>query len=172
MDSRKIRIRINWNYPLLISACLLCLASEISAMQDITATGSWSLTIDVNDLQGTAGSNLNSSYESITNQVEIDVSGIILPTENWRVDVRKSDIAWSGNFQLSIVRTGDGTGIPVLSGISEGTVYQEVTDTAQSFFEGFGNRNAIPIQLKIDNVSVAIPAEIYSTTVIYTIVAI
>ena len=109
-----------------------------------------------------AGSDLTASYESASDQILVDVSAA-----SWRVDIRKADTTWHGNFQLFVRRTSDGIGGNPISG---GTTYQEITGTDQSFFNGNDKLRQINVQLKLDNVSLQIPADTYSTTVHYTIV--
>lgn len=77
---------------------------------DISVSGSWSWTINANDLISGAGSNLKSSYESDSNAVSINISGATSDTDKWRVDVSKIDTYWPSNFTLYIKRTSDGVG--------------------------------------------------------------
>lgn len=126
----------------------------------IDVTGSWSVTIDASDLQSGAGSDLNPSYESASNAVTIDINGG--KKDTWRVDVKRVDTKWHGNFHLYVRRTSNG-------GLSGGTSYKEVTDTDQGFFSG-DFRKTVDIQLKLGGVSVQIPPATYITTVYYTVV--
>lgn len=145
-----------------VMAVLLLVTVEMEAIQ-IVVTGSWTRTIDAADLQGLAGSDLNPVYESATNQIGIDIrqTGTI-----WKVDIKKVDTSWHGNFHLFIRRTSNGSGSGSISG---GTTYQEVTDADQAFFSGDDTRNFIDVQLRLEGVSVQIPQDSYSTTVYYTV---
>ena len=130
----------------------------------ITVTGSWMLTISTGDLQGGAGSDLNPTYESATDQIIIDIgSG---KNDYWRVDVSKIDFNWDSQMLLSVKRTSDGSGGGFISG---GTNYLLITDTDQEFFNGFKKIDDIAIQLQLDGISLEIPEDTYSTTVYYTI---
>lgn len=133
--------------------------------QDITVTGSWSGSIDGSDLQSGAGSDLVDTYESLSDQIIIDVTGAGM--NSWRVDVSKVDGNWDGNFHLYVRRTSDGIGMGPING---GTAYQEVMDTDQSFFDSQQSRTDIHVQLKLNGVSVQIPPDAYSTTVYYTVI--
>ncbi len=134
---------------------------------DITATGNWSETIDASDLIGGAGSDLTSTYESASAQTSITITNTQNNVDDWRVDVRRADTTWHGNFTLSVQRTGDGTGGGSISG---GVSYQAVGTTDASFFSGAGDRTGITVQLKLDGMSVQVPINTYSTTVTFTVV--
>lgn len=134
---------------------------------DLTASGTWSPTTGASDLAAGAGSNLIGSYQSNPDQVTLSVFATSGNTDNWRVDVRRSDTNWHGNLVLSIMRTGDGIGGGSIAG---GFAYQSVGAADSAFFSGAGDRSAIPIQLEISGVSVQIPPSTYSTTVIFTVV--
>ncbi len=150
---------------LLIGLILLC--SKAEAPISITVTGSWSETIDASDLQAGAGSNLNSTYESASNAVSIDISGTAGTGDNWRINVKKVDSVWHDNFNLYVKRTSDGAGSGDISG---GGFYQEVDFDDQSFFSGDNDRSNINVQLKVDGVSVQVPPNNYATTIYYTVV--
>lgn len=141
------------------------LAIETHAIQ-IIVSGSWTRTIDSSDLQGPAGSDLNSVYESASDQISIEIRQT---STTWRVDVKKTDTNWHGDFRLYVRRTSNGSGSGSISG---GTTYLEVTDTDQAFFNGSSTRNFIEVQLKLEGVSVQVPQDNYSTTLYYTIVEI
>jgi hypothetical protein len=146
----------------------------------ITLTGSWSLSIDQSNLQGGAGSDFVSTYESATNQVTISINKIVYGnffdwfiSYNWRVAVRKSDINWldpvrspSVHFHIEAQRTGNGTGFGSISG---GTSYQEITDSDLLFFSGSMRRLNIPVQYRLSDVSVLMPVNSYSTNILYTL---
>jgi len=152
---------------IVIFALIGLVAAPLAWAATITVTGSWSETIDVSDLQGGAGSDLANTYTSASNAVSIDVG--VSGRQTWRVDVYKIDSTWHTNLHLYVRRTSDGTGHSA-SWVSGGTSYQEVTGTAQSFFNGERSRSGITVQLQLTGVSVSVPAHTYSTTVYYTAV--
>ncbi len=134
----------------------------------ILIIGSWSLSISSADLITGAGSDINNSFVSISNQVMIDITDINTFENNWRIDVHKTDVIWDTNIQLFIARTGEGNGNEK-STISGGLSYQNITDIEQLFFAGRGQRIGVPIQLKFEGITIRLPIGSYSTTIVYTI---
>ncbi len=132
----------------------------------ITVTGSWLETIDKNDLLYGAGSDLQSTYTSVSGQVSIDISGTSGASDAWRVDIRKVDNTWNGNLHPYVMRTSAGTG----GSVSGGTSYQEVTDINTSFFSGSGDVTGINVQLRLAGASIQISPSSYSTVLYYTVV--
>ena len=86
----------------------------------------------------------------------------------WLVEVRRLDYEWHGDLKLFLRRTGDGNHL--YPGIRGGNTYLEVTQQGQFFFEGAGSHQQIPLQLMIKGISVKLPAQSYSTTLIFTLV--
>ena len=165
----KKKIKRTLRYSTLIAIFFVAqLSQNAYAVSDITlAGGNWVVpTIDAADLQSGAGSDLVDTYENTAGV--INISDITTPG-NYRVDVSKADTTWHANFQLSVKRTGDGSGA---GSISNGTTYQQITDTDASFFTGDLDRTTIPLQLQLAGVSVSISPDTYITTVNYTIVEI
>ena len=131
---------------------------------DIVVTGSWFLSIDASDLQAGAGSELEPNYTSASDAVQIDISNTV---GNWGVNVRRTDSNWHSNFILKVKRMSDGTGPGTISGGDAGV---PVTQTDQEFFTGSGDRSEIDVGLTLEEVSVQIPPDTYTTTVYYTVV--
>lgn len=146
----------------LFAVTVLCPKGALS--QSIKVTGSWNEAIDSTDLQGGAGTDLISTYESISNVCDIDITGGA--KKDWRVDVNKTDTLWHANLHLYVRRTSDGTGGGTIAG---GATYQEITDINQTFFTGYDNLRDITIQYQLTGVSVQILPNAYTTTVNYTI---
>jgi len=134
---------------------------------DIAVSGTWTLTSGPSDLAAGAGSDLPPSSESSVDQAAITISNTAGDADNWRVDARRSDTTWNGNLVLWVKRTADGVGGGSITG---GTAYQEVSTTDASFFSGSGDRNGITLQLKLSGVSIQVPPNTYSTSVVYTVV--
>lgn len=151
----------------IILACGLILPARTSHAIDIALTGTWALSIDASDLTGGPGTDLIDTYESTADQITVTISNTAGADDNWRVDIRRTDTTWHGDFGLHVKRTGDGTGGGSISG---GTAYQEVTTSDGAFFSGAGDRTDVPIQLKLTGVSVQVAPDTYSTTVTYTVV--
>jgi hypothetical protein len=152
---------------ILVLAASLVLVTALEAVISITVTGSWSLSIGQVDLQGAAGSDLNPSYESATDQLIMAISGT--GGHTWRVDVKRVDSTWHANFLLYIKRTNGGTAGKgtVYAG---GTEYGLITTSDQTFWTGINDRSGIYLQEKLAGVSCAIPATSYSTTIYFTVV--
>jgi hypothetical protein len=158
--NRPIKIALLFLVPLLFA--VRTAGAEIS----ITVSGDWFEAIDKNDLQAGPGSDLESSYASISGQVTIGISGTSGPQDAWRVDLHKVDGNWHGNLQPYARRTSDGSG----GSVSGGSSYQRVTDISTSFFSGAGDVSDIKVQLSLNNVSIQILPDSYSTVFYYTVV--
>jgi hypothetical protein len=143
----------------------ITICKKIQAI-DIVVTGDWLLTVDALDLQAGAGSDLIDTYESTADAISISISGTAGASDNWRVNVKKADTYWDSSLHLYVQRTSDGTG----GSVSGGTAYQEITDVAQSFFDGSDDVSGIDVQLRLSGVSIQIPPDTYTTTVYYTVV--
>jgi len=130
---------------------------------DIVATGGWSLTVDSADLVSGAGSDLTSTYESAASATDLAVTA----TADYRVDVRRTDGTWDGDFTISARRTQDGSGSGSISG---GTTYLAITTTDAEFFTGNSDRTGVKVQYQLEGMSVSITPDTYSSTVTYTIV--
>lgn len=133
----------------------------------IGATGGWTgLTIGSSDLTGGAGTDLQNSYESTSNATMINITGTVGSDDAWQVQVRKSD-TWPSEVSLQLKRTGDGSGGGTVSG---GNSYIVVGTSDADFFNGTGDRTAIPVQYKISGMSISVPPDNYSTSVTFTVV--
>jgi hypothetical protein len=142
---------MNTRYPIVILIMLVAImtiSQPAWSAVHVFLFGSWTETIDETDLQGGAGSDLNSTYDH-TIAVYI---WIFRGSNNWRLDVRKNDTNWHSNLHLWIS--------------SDGTNYQEVTGTYQQFMTGSGS-GLQPVYLRVTGVSVQVPADTYATTVSY-----
>jgi len=134
----------------------------------VTVTGGYGFVIDQTDLSGGAGSNFNPTHNSPADAVLITVDGMANDSDAWQIQVRKDNTLWQGGLTLRVLRTSSGIGLGTISG---GDVLAlGLTSTEQVFFEGAGNRSAIPVQLILEGVSVLIPVDVYSATLTFTIV--
>ena len=133
--------------------------------QTLTLTGSWSLTIGETDMQGAAGSDLNSTYESAAQQVSIEVDGGPYQ-KNWHVTVGRT--SWSSGIILSVRRQAN-------TRVSGGLTYIEVPDAGSVQFFLSNERKKVQnppiyIQFQLSNVSVSeVEETTYITTVTYTL---
>ncbi len=145
---------------------LLC-TSFISALS-ITTSGGWNLSIDSTDVTGSAGSDLTPTYYSSTDAIIMSISDAIDNSDNWEIQVHKTDTNWHGNLKLALQRTSNGSGGGSISGGD--SLYIELTGTDQYFFEGSGDRTDVDIQFRLTGVSVLVPADSYSTTIYFTVI--
>ena len=145
---------------------LLLLPSPGRAVPDITVSGSWTETVNASDLLAGAGSDLNGTYTSNSNQASINIYNTPGYNEAWRVDVRRSDTSWPGGFTLNTRRTSSGSGIGFITG---GTTYRAVGTSNAYFFNGDYDRSNVAIQFQVTGMSVQVPPATYSTTVVFTV---
>jgi len=150
----------------LLLLALLILSIRIDAHINIYLYGSVSWTITSANLQGGAGTDLVSSYESASNAMRIDIMDA-LDTDTWTVNINKIDISWHDSLHLWARRTSNGEGNGAIDG---GVSYQEITNIDQIFFTGSAQRQFINVQLKVSGLSVHIPTVNYSTTIYYTVI--
>jgi len=141
---------------------ILLLVSYLSA-QSIRVTGEWNYTIPSNDIME-AGEDFSGNYESNLNQVYLDIEY----NRSWRVSVDKNNIDWNNNIRLFTKRTGDGIGSRRVQG---GKNYKRIRNQPKYFFRGERNRFYIPLQYKIERVSVILPANTYVVEIVYTLEA-
>jgi len=147
-------------------ALLALLAASPGHALSFTVSGGWSLTVGTSDLAGPAGSGLEPQYQSAANAVLVDISGALLDTEPWTVTIHRVDVSWDGSLSLSMARTSEGLGAGSISG---GLTLQPLTLTAQTLFQGTGNRSSIQLQLELDGVSVSIGSRILAAQVVFTL---
>jgi hypothetical protein len=153
-------------FIIFLLAPLFFVPQTAHAAISITVTGSWVETIDKNDLLSGAGSDLQTTYTSVSGQISIDISGTSGASDAWRVDIRKVDDNWNNNLYPYVMRISDGTG----GSVSGGASYQEVSDINTSFFSGSGDVTGINVQLRLTGASIQIPPASYSTVFYYTVV--
>jgi hypothetical protein len=160
----------------------LLLISTLGKAQTLTVTGSWAPTL--NDVRpSVAGSDYSAVTESLPNQVQLGVSEYLLLAllSKYDISVKKTGNLPSG-AKLYVRRSGDGTtnsGSVTLGSYSGGLSYIEVTNSGQQLFRinvtlslslpitlSFQN---IPIQYKLEGLSVTQPTGNHNVTVTYTV---
>ena len=146
---------------------VLLAAGSAVAVIDITVTGSWTQSIDKNNLTGGAGTNLTSTYTSSQNINLIDITGQTSKWDNWQVNIKRIDTTWNSNLLVFARRTSNGKGKGSISG---GLAYIQVTQSDTTFFTGAGDRSTITIQLQLTGASLTIPPNQYSTIIQYTVI--
>lgn len=134
---------------------------------DLAVTGSWTLPITAADLVAGAGSALRTSLDGGPGDVRVDVDLTGGDDDRWRLEIRRSDASWDPDLRVWVRRTGDGTGTGT---IADGDTWVEVGATNSIFFEGSGDRQDVPIQLRLGGLSLEAPPAAYLTALQYTLV--
>lgn len=142
---------------------MLLIFSTLSTAQTIRITGDWNFSIPSSDIKE-AGEDFSGSYESNLNQVYIDVES----NKTWTVLVQKNNIDWNNDLRIYVKRSGDGIGSKKVTG---GKNYRRIRNKSNNFFKGDKDRLFIPLQYKVDRVSVTIPANTYIVEIVYTLQA-
>lgn len=157
-----------WTVPIALALVIIFLnpAPALAALS-ITVTGSWTQSIDKNNLTGGAGTNLTSTYTSAQNAVLVTILGSKNKSDKWQVTIKRINTTWNGALQISARRTSSGIGLGSISG---GQSYIQVTTSDTTFFTGAGDRIAIGVQLQLSGASLQISPNQYVTTIQYTII--
>ncbi|UBM57478.1 hypothetical protein LAG90_11675 [Marinilongibacter aquaticus] len=148
---------------------LLILGFQAAKGQSITLSNtSWSASIASGNLITNAGENYaTTQILSATNQTYLDINALLL----WTITVQRTDALWHSNLGLSLRRTGNGSTLVAITSPAV-NAWINVTTTPNTLMSGTsvltGIHN-IPLQYRIDGLSVLIPAKSYSTTITYTI---
>jgi len=144
---------------LAISNCLF------SQDTQITVTGNWMKTINASDI-GEAGNDYPTTYASNLNQTLLT-----LDSKNKKklvnVYVHKEDNLWNEALTLKIRRTSNGTNSSAI--LYDGLIYQAITNNDVVFFYCEDSPTFVPLQYEITGISVVLPVQSYSTTIIYTV---
>ncbi len=141
---------------------LLAISSQVFA-QKIDVKGDWEAESSCYDIQ--AGENIKSVVTSEYDELEIYVNGNVNKS-TWKIQVKKDDVCWNNALEVWVRRTGNGNG----SGECwDGTSWQKVAYSNMDFFGGKRVMNKIPVQVEIRGMSVTIPAQKYTTNLIFTL---
>ena len=151
----------NIHISVLFGIVMIC---TILPAQSISIIGSWNLSIDGSDLQAGAGSDLNPRYMSAEDQVVMDITNT---NRYWTVTIQGVPFNWHSNLFLYVRRRSNGRGPGWIGG---GTNWQQVSTTPQHFFQGRRRRVAIAIQYGLTGVSIQLPPDTYSGSIVYTVV--
>ena len=137
----------------------------------MNVTGNWNPTLSSTQIIE-AGNDYNATLSSSTNQTLLTHSlggGFFNQLfGGWQVNIQRIDSNWNPALQLEIRRTGVGSST-IFSGINGGTIYQQVSPSSTIFYTGRGNFNNVPMQYRLQGMSVTLPVGTYSTTIIYTL---
>lgn len=131
---------------------------------DVSSVGSWTETIDANDLIAGAGSNVTSQYESASGASTLDI--VNTSGNSWRILARRAGGNWHGSLTLLVRRTSDGSGSGSIFG---GASYVQLSTLDTEIFTGTGDRSGIAVQFKLTGMSKDISPDTYSSGIIFTI---
>lgn len=152
----------------IITFCIACLSALAVSAQtlSINSGSTWSVST-LSSTISKAGKNYEHIETSSTSQTLFKVNALLA----WSISAHLSSTSnWDSSLKLYVQRTGNGTGIAIVTG---GTTYMQLTSTPQLFFSGLLNvlahRDNIPVQYKIEGLSVMLPVKTYTTTITYTI---
>ena len=164
MKYLKKDIKTTFKMTLLTGALAVLLLTIPSWTIDLRLTGSWTLMVDLSDMQGPAGSELAPEYESTQDESKIKVNKA--KNKYWAVDIRKEDINWHTDLRFYVRRTSDGRGKGWVAG---GLIYIESTGTDSQLITGFHDMDLIYLQFKLTGVSTNLSSDTYSANIIYTL---
>jgi hypothetical protein len=133
---------------------------------DLSSSGGLIRVVNSSHLLAGAGSNLATTYDDAasTNLAIVNTSG---SSDRWRIDVKRIDSTWNNALKLYVKRISDGSGSGVVTG---GLSYVEITGNEIEFFTGAGDRSGLTLSYELTGMSVAVPPNMYSTTITYTVV--
>lgn len=150
----------------LIFLAILTISSSLFSQNiNITLSGNWMKTINASDISE-AGNDYPSAYTSDINQTIMTIK----PKNNNKlitVYVKRNDIVWHNNLNLKILRTSSGTNGN--TNISGGSIFQTITNIDTNFFTCRGPFTSLPFQYEINGISVLLPVQSYSTTIMFTL---
>jgi hypothetical protein len=150
----------------LIFIAILAVSNSLYSQRvDIAVIGNWMKAIDASDISD-AGNDYASAYTS-----NIDQTKITIIPKNYNktniVYIHKEDIAWNAALTLKIRRTSGGT--YVYTNINDGLIFQTITNNDAYFFNCQGPYVDVNLQYQITGISVLLPVQSYSTTVMFTV---
>lgn len=154
----------------LIFIILLLSMSKLSFAQLPSVSGNWTSSIPASTITE-AGENYSSNWTSLANQTIISLAWLT----NYTVSVKKTDVSWNSNLSLWIHKTSETIG--ALGNVSPAgnSSYIQLTSSNQTFFTASTGivlsltAATINVQYEIRGLSVTLPAQSYTTTVVYTI---
>ncbi|REA56503.1 hypothetical protein DSL64_26660 [Dyadobacter luteus] len=151
---------------MLLIGLLFCYAGSAQTLTINTPGANWTL-LAPSTLLTAAGTNYTHVETTALNHTLMKVNATLV----WSVSVQQSSTSnWDTGLKLFIRRSGDGTGGALLTG---NTNYIQLTSTAQPLVGGLlglgFSRDDIPIQYKIEGISVLLPVKTYSTTILFTV---
>jgi hypothetical protein len=151
---------------MILSVFLGLFFSTWSEAIDLTASGGLMRVVNSSHLVAGAGSKLVTTFDdaAATTLAIANTSG---SSDHWRIDVKRSDTTWNSALRLYVKRISDGSGNGAVTG---GLFYVEITGSEIQLFSGAGDRSGLTLSYELTGMSVAVPPNMYSTTVTFTVV--
>jgi hypothetical protein len=155
---------------------LLLFVARLAEAQKVTVTGAWNPSLTAPTVGG--ANYTSSALESSTDQVKITLLPQILylaGTVSVSAHITHGSTPWPSDLTLSIRRTGTGSAGISIATFSGGGAYQQLTPSTAAFFSVtilislLSQIADIPVQYRLDGISVLRPVGDYSATVTYTI---
>lgn len=149
----------------LILRCLLALLLPCGSISgaDLTAIGSWVLTVNGSHLTSGAGSDLPTQFESIAGVTSLNISNAL---GAWTLRTRLGGIGGHGDVSIFVRRVSAGSGA---GGIAGGNGYVEITATDTELFTGSEARSGISLQFKLTGLSDHVAPATYLSSVIFSV---
>ena len=142
------------------------LISNVLFSQSVSVSGSWIKTISASDITE-AGKDYVGTYTSSTTQTKISIDPR-RKNNTTVISIRKDDGDWHEDLNLQIKRINNG-----IKDTSGGLEFQSITDIGADFFKTKGKKENVPLQYRINGISVLLPVLLpvqeYTTTIIFTV---
>ena len=142
------------------------LATHALSFAQPSVTGTWTSGVPSNTITE-AG-----NWTSLSNQSIISLVWLT----SYTVKVKKTDVSWNSNLSLWVHKTSDTIGLLGSATPAGNTSYIQLTSSDQTFFTtytGVGipglGAASFNVQYEIRGLSVTLPAQTYTTTIVYTI---
>ncbi|WP_297099464.1 hypothetical protein [uncultured Draconibacterium sp.] len=158
-------------YTFFILLCFFALGSRAQGLQ-LSLTGMVTFNeVQINvsdpgeDIEAviTANSGVQLSVESLNYWEQ--------KNEKWRIYVHKTNVEWADDIKLEVRRQGDGDKLNKKGGgnVHDGSTFAEIKDNPTYFFRGMGLISNIPLDFRINELSLSLGANEFEADVVFTI---
>lgn len=91
--------------------------------------------------------------------------------EKWRIYVHKTNVEWADAIKLEVRRQGDGDKMNKKGGsnVHDGSTFAEIKDNPTYFFRGMGLISNIPLDFRINELSLSLGSSDFEADVVFTI---
>ena len=93
------------------------------------------------------------------------------PNQKWQIFINKSDLVWNSGLTVEAIRTGPGQVVDShgTTTIVDGDNYQQITNVPAYFFKGRSEIAYIPLQFRVNGLSVVLGASSFETSIVLTV---